>query len=47
MGNYVLRSYDVINLLCFGRWNDQNYSFYVNVTDVVVTGVRVLLPLDC
>ena len=24
MGNYVLRSYDVINLLCFGRWNSQN-----------------------
>ena len=41
MDNYVLRSYDVINLLCFGRWNNQKlYSYYISVTDVVVTGVR-------
>ena len=41
MGNYVLRSFDVINLLCFGRWSNQDFIFYyVNVTDVVVTGVR-------
>ena len=23
MGNSILRSYDLINLLCFGRWNSQ------------------------
>ena len=40
MGNYVLRSYDVINLLCLADGIDKMYSDCVNGTDVVVTGVR-------
>ena len=24
VGNYVLRLFGVLNLLCFGRWNSQN-----------------------
>ena len=42
MGNYVLKSYDVIKLfMFFGRWSSQKiHSYNVNVTDVVVTGVR-------
>ena len=38
MGNYVLRSYDVITSYVLSAGITKNYS-YVNMTDVVVTGV--------
>ena len=40
MGNYVLRSYDVITSYVLSAGITKNYSYYVNMTDVVVTGVR-------
>ena len=40
MGNSVLRSYHVINLLCLAGGIAKIYSYCVNVTDVVITGVR-------
>ena len=40
MGKYILRSYDVINLLCLADGIAKAYSYCVNVTDAVVTGVR-------
>ena len=48
MGNYVLRSYGVFNLLGFGRWFAKIYIYYVNVADVMVTlwGKVLLQPLD-
>ena len=50
MGNYILRSCGVINLLSLAGGLANFYSYCVNVTDVVVTGVRCYLPLiviDC
>ena len=40
MGNYVLRSPDVITSYVLANGINKNYSYYVNVIDVVVTGVR-------
>ena len=40
MGICVLRSYDVVNLLCLADGIPKTYSYYVNVTAGVVTGVR-------
>ena len=35
IGNYVLRSYDVINLLCYGRWNSQKNISYINIIIII------------
>ena len=40
MGNYVLKACDVINLLSLADGIANSYSYCVNVTDVMVTGVR-------
>ena len=40
MGSYVLRLYDVINLLCLADGIAKTYSYCVNVTHAVVTGLR-------
>ena len=47
MDDYVLRLYGAINLLYLAGEIAKYYSYYVNVTDIVVTRVRCYQPLDC